>query len=192
MSAAFNPSDTFAVSDLSGALQGDVPAASGQMTGFAAGTRIATPMGYVAVERLRAGDRVLCPQGRHVSILGVRTTQFETVDADTAPVRFNTGTYGNMGPLRLARGHSLRIESRRAERSCGSAALLAPAQCFVDGVEVIVETGDAPVTYVDLLFEGNEIVLAENVACEAMTLHQAVAAGVDGFFDTEGHAALVA
>lgn len=192
MSAAFTPSNPFALSDTSNASHGAMLAQSGQMTGFAEGTRIATPMGYVAVERLRAGDRVLCPEGRHVPILGVRTTQIETMDADTAPIRFNTGTYGNMGPLRLARGHCLRIDSRRDAPACGSSAVLAPAQCFVDGRDVIVESGDAPVTYVDLLFEGNAVVLAENILCAAMTLDQAIAAGVDALFDTEGPAALVA
>lgn len=138
----------------------------GAMIGFVAGTRIATPMGYVAVERLSAGDLVLTADGRHARLSSVALHHVEEVTADTAPVRFAIGKMDNMRPLRLAQGHCIRVEGWRAELMFDAAAVLAPASAFVDGVDVVIEEASGSLTYVNLMFDEHEVVLAENVACE--------------------------
>ncbi|WP_439139468.1 Hint domain-containing protein [Roseicyclus sp.] len=138
----------------------------GAMIGFVAGTRIATPMGYVAVERLSAGDLVLTADGHHARLTSVALHHVEEVTPDTAPVRFAIGKMDNMRPLRMAQGHCIRVEGWRAELMFDAAAVLAPASAFVDGVDVVIEDAAGPLTYVNLMFDTQEVVLAENVACE--------------------------
>lgn len=75
------------------------------MIGFVAGTRIATPMGHVAVERLSSGDLVLTADGRHARLTSVALHHVEEVTRYTAPVRFAIGKMDNVRPLRMAQGH---------------------------------------------------------------------------------------
>lgn len=137
-----------------------------EMVGFVAGTRIATPMGYVAAERLSAGDLVLTVDGRHARIAWVGLTHVEAVSPETAPVRFAIGTLDNMRVLRVAQGHRLQIGGWRAELMFGVEAVLAPASAFVDGTDVVIEDACGPLTYVNLMFETHEVILAENIPCE--------------------------
>lgn len=136
-------------------------------TGFVAGTRIATPMGYVAVERLAPGDRVLSVDGRHIRLLWVGLTCREGCAA-TAPVRIATGMLDNMRPLRLGQGHRLRVSGRRAELMFGTGTALVTARSLVDGRDAVIEAQAGPVTYAHLMFDRPEIVLAENVGCETL------------------------
>jgi hypothetical protein len=140
----------------------------GEMIGFVAGTRIATPMGYVAAERLSAGDLVLSADGRHVRIASVEITHVETVTADTAPVCFAVGSMDNMRALRVGQGHRLRIAGWRAELMFEAEAVLAPATAFVNGETIVIEDQAGPLSYVNLMFDGHEVILAENVACETV------------------------
>ena len=165
MSAPILPS---AFSAACAASAGQSLAHSGAMIGFVAGTRIATPMGYVAVERLSSGDLVLTADGRHARLTSVALHHVEEVTRDTAPVRFAIGKMDNMRPLRMAQGHCIRVEGWRAELMFDAPAVLAPASAFVDGVDVVIEDDAGPLTYVNLMFDGHEVVLAENVACETL------------------------
>lgn len=140
----------------------------GEMIGFVAGTRIATPMGYVAAERLSAGDLVLSADGRHVRVASVEITHVAAVTADTAPVCFATGAMDNMRPLRVGQGHRLRIAGWRAELMFEAEAVLAPATAFVNGDTIVIDDRAGPVTYVNLMFDGHEVILAENIACETV------------------------
>mgnify|MGYP000341217018 CR=1 FL=1 len=142
---------------------------TGGWIGFVAGTRIATPMGYVAVERLSAGDLVLTADGRHARLLWAGATVTELTD-DTAPVRFEIGTMDNMRPLRLGQGHRIRVSGWRAELFSDADVSLAPAASFVNGCDITLEEGEGPVTFVQLMFDRDEVVLAENVPCETVLM----------------------
>ncbi|MBF9060353.1 hypothetical protein HKCCSP123_14305 [Rhodobacterales bacterium HKCCSP123] len=135
--------------------------------GFVAGVRVATLMGYVAVERLSAGDTVLTADGRHAQLTWVGTSSVD-VTAQSAPVRFEIGTMENMRPLRLGPGHRVRVSGWRAELLFEADAVLATAKSFVNGTDVTLEAPDGPVTFVHLMFDRHEIVLAENVPCETL------------------------
>jgi hypothetical protein len=144
-----------------------------ETTGFVAGTRVATPMGYVAVERLSPGDRVLTADGRHSALASVAMTCLP-VTAATAPVRFDTGVMDNMRPLRLGQGQRVRVSGWRAELIFDAPALLSGARAFVNGEDVVIEDAPGEITFVQLICERPEIVLAENIACETLsTLHEA-------------------
>jgi hypothetical protein len=105
--------------------------------GFVAGTRVATPMGYVSVERLSAGDLVLTADGRHARLEWVGMTRVEVTE-ETAPVRFDIGTMDNMRPLRLGQGHRVRVAGWRAELLFDADAVLATAKSFVNGTDVTI------------------------------------------------------
>ena len=135
--------------------------------GFIAGTRVATPMGYVAVERLSAGDKVLTADGRHARLTWVGMSRVDAKGAN-APVRFDVGVMDNMRPLRLGQGHRVRVAGWRAELLFDAEAVLATAKSFVNGDDVTIEETDGQVTYVHLMFDRHEVVLAENVACETL------------------------
>jgi hypothetical protein len=141
----------------------------GEWIGFVAGTRIATPMGYVAVDLLTAGDLVLTADGRHARISWVGTTVVETT-AKTAPVRFEIGTMDNMRPLRLGQGHRIRVSGWRAELLFEADAVLATARSFVNGSSVTLDDAGGQTTFVHLAFDRHEIVLAENVPCETLSV----------------------
>lgn len=144
-----------------------------ETTGFVAGTRVATPMGYVAVERLSAGDRVLTADGRHSPLAAVAMSCCPVTPA-TAPVRFETGVMDNMRPLRLGQGQRVRMSGWRAELIFDAPALLSGARAFVNGEDVVIEDEPGEITFVQLTCERPEIVLAENIACETLSPVQEV------------------
>ncbi|NKX44418.1 Hint domain-containing protein [Roseicyclus persicicus] len=135
--------------------------------GFVAGVRIATPMGYVAVERLAAGDAVLTADGRHARLAWVGSSCVAGRGAH-APVRFETGTLDNIRPLRLGQGHRLRVTGLRADLLFDASAVFGLARSFVNGEDVVVEPPAETVTYVHLMCARREVVLAENVPCETL------------------------
>lgn len=135
--------------------------------GFAAGTRIATPMGYVAAERLSAGDRLLTADGRHAGLCWVGFTRV-FASGPNAPVRFETGVMDNIRPLRIGQGHRVRVSGWRAELLFDADSVLATARSFVNEIDIIIDESIEEITYVHLMFERHEVVLAENVACETL------------------------
>lgn len=138
-------------------------------TGFVAGTRIATPMGYVAVERLAVGDPVLTSYGR-VACIDAVGVSLVTVTPETALVRIETGTLANISPLRLAQGHRISLSNWNGENLRGSDAVLTNALSLVNGQNVTLEVPTEPVEFVQLMFERPNIVLAENVPCETLCI----------------------
>lgn len=141
--------------------------AVGGIAGFVAGTRIATPMGYVAVERLEVGDAVLTAEGGYATILWAGAIRLPGQGA-FAPILFETGVMDNIRPLRVGPGHLVRLEGGQAELRFDTGALLAEARRFVDGHGIRIDESQATVTYIHLVLEHHEIILAENVACETL------------------------
>lgn len=141
--------------------------ATAEGIGLVAGTRVATPMGYVAVERLKAGDRVLTSDGRHAILIWTGLTRVPCEGA-LAPVRIDTGVMDNIRPLRLGQGHRLRLAGWQAELLFDAEAVLASARTFVNGLDITIDDSAETVTYIHLMFERHEIILAENVACETL------------------------
>ena len=134
--------------------------------GFVAGTRVATPMGYVAVERLKAGDRVLTADGRHASLIWVGLTRVPCSGA-FAPVRIDTGVMDNIRPLRLGQGHRLRVSGWQAELLFDAEAVLASAKTFVNGIDIVIDDSSEMVTYIHLMFDRHEVVLADGTWTES-------------------------
>lgn len=132
---------------------------------FTEGTMIAVPGGAVPVERLAVGDAVLTRDRGAQVLRWVGRTVRAAVGAD-APVEIRAGTFGDHGALRVSPCHRVLVEGARAELLFGEAEVLVKAKHIVDGRAVrVVEGGD--VTYLHLLFDRHEVVVANGLACES-------------------------
>jgi hypothetical protein len=133
---------------------------------FAAGTRILTARGEVAVETLSPGDLVATVSGagapmkpvvflgrRHVVLAG------NPHAAMLAPVRIRAGALGENTPHRdllVSPDHCLLLDGQ-----------LVPARLLVNGETITIERRLAEVTYFHIELEGHDAVLAEGAAAES-------------------------
>lgn len=142
---------------------------------FSAGTLIATPNGYVAIQALAKGDLVLTADHgpQPVRWIGSRTLTRTQLDANPKlrPIRIAAGALGSGLPARdllVSPQHRMLVRSAIAVRMFDTAEVLVPAQKLigVPGIE-IDETADS-VTYYHILFDRHEIVWAEDAPSESL------------------------
>jgi hypothetical protein len=138
---------------------------------FRHGTRIATPRGGRAVERLRIGDLVLTGSGRAVPIkwLGRRAYGAALVarQRQLRPVRFAAGALGHGRPTRplyLSPLHAVLLPGPHGP-------VLVPAAALVDGRRITRAPAEA-VAYVHIELDTHDTVLAEGVAAETFIDHE--------------------
>ena len=140
--------------------------ATGMFTGapcFAAGARIQTDSGAVAVEALRPGARVRC--SRSGAFAPVRWIGRRRVDVarhprpwDVAPVRIRAGAFAPGQPVRdllLSPDHALLV---------GDA--LVPVRYLLNG-GTIVQEFIASIVYFHVELEAHDVLLAEGLAAES-------------------------
>lgn len=132
---------------------------------FTRGTLIRTPAGDRRIETLAPGDAVVTLD-HGVQVL--RWIGSETVRATgrMAPVCFARGTVGNFADLLVSPWHRMLCEGGAARRLFREDEVLAPALALVDDFEVSVAYGGM-VTYVHLLFDRHEAVIANGAASES-------------------------
>lgn len=133
---------------------------------FGTGTRIATPGGEVAVERLQAGDAVLT-RDRRPQRLRLRAHRRVRATGNLAPVVFAPGAIGNRRRLVLSPQHRLLVSGAAAELFFGEAEVLVPAVALVNGADIVRQEGGT-IDYHHLVFDRHEIVYAEGVAAESL------------------------
>jgi hypothetical protein len=131
---------------------------------FAAGTRVLTSRGDVAVESLREGDRVVTALGAG-RLAPVRWVGRRTLSParhprpwDVSPIRIRAGAIGPGRPSRdllLSPDHSLFI---------GGA--LIRARDLLNGATVVQDTADS-VTYFHIELDRHDVLLAESVPAES-------------------------
>lgn len=149
---------------------------------YAAGTRIATARGEVAVETLRAGDRVrtLDHGLQALRWVGVRRlTRAELLcHPNLRPSRIRRGALGSGLPRRdliVSPQHRLLLRSRIVRRMFGVDEVLVPAKKLLalPGFEVAHDLDC--VDYVHFLCDRHEIVFANGAATESLLAgHQAL------------------
>ncbi|NUB44461.1 Hint domain-containing protein [Fertoebacter nigrum] len=135
------------------------------VTCFAAGTRIGTPQGEVAIEDLRAGDMVLTADGGPRVIRWAGARRVEARGA-LAPIRIAAGTLGNRRDLLVSPQHRLLLSGWRAELLFGADEVLVAACHLVDDRRIRPAPQDH-ITYHHLLFDRHEIIFAEGCAAES-------------------------
>jgi collagen type I alpha len=134
---------------------------------FAVGTRIATPSGEVAVDRLRVGHEVLGPWGERMAVrwLGHRRVDCarHPTPADVLPVRVRAHAFRPGVPARdvlLSPDHAVFLAP-----PCMRPVLI-PVRFLIDGESVIQERR-ARVTYWHVELERHAVLLAEGLPCES-------------------------
>ncbi len=133
---------------------------------FAAGTRILTARGEVAVEQLAVGDLVATVSGRDAPmkpVLFVGRRRFvlagNPARADLAPIRIRAGAVAENTPHRdllVSPDHCLFLAGR-----------LVPARLLVNGTTILPEARLAEVTYFHIEVEGHDVLLAEGAPAES-------------------------
>jgi hypothetical protein len=132
---------------------------------FAAGTRILTPDGEVAVEDIVPGQEVLTAREGSETVAEVIWVGHRTIDLarhampeKVRPVRILAGAFGPGLPerdLRVSPDHALYIDGHLIE-----------AKTLVNGVTVIVEKSTRYVTYHHIELARHDVVLAEGLPAE--------------------------
>jgi len=133
---------------------------------FAAGTRIMTAHGEVAVEALRAGDLVVTLGLRGPWLRPVRWVGRRAVDCarhprpqSVLPVVILPGALGPGVPhraLRVSPDHALYLDGR-----------LVPAGRLVDGQAILQPAGARRVVYHHVELDAHDVILAEGAAAES-------------------------
>jgi autotransporter passenger strand-loop-strand repeat protein len=143
-------------------------AASGAVIGtsdvpcFAAGTRLATARGEIAVEQLVVGDLVMTPDGgtRPITWIGSRRVDCRRHPAPGKvwPVLIAADAFGDGAPrrdLRLSPDHAVYAEG-----------VLIPVRCLINGTS-IRQRVTALVRYFHVELERHDLLLAEGLAVES-------------------------
>jgi hypothetical protein len=135
-----------------------------EMACYAAGTRIATPAGNVAVEQLKIGDRVRTLDGdQAVKWIGWRCYEGRSIQGNLAalPVCIRQNALGDAVPARdlyVSPGHAIAIDN-----------VLVHAVRLVNGVSVVQLREVESVTYYHVELQRHAIIFAEN--CPAESFH---------------------
>jgi Ca2+-binding RTX toxin-like protein len=138
-----------------------------QVVCFAEGTRIVSPNGEDAVEKLRAGDMVLAMRDgqagfealRWVGFMDVAVPRNAAMAAKTAPVLIKAGALAAGMPardLRVSPDHAMEVDGH-----------LIPAKHLVNGVSIIQETWCRKVRYFHLELEAHGLLLSEGTWSES-------------------------
>jgi len=136
------------------------------VTCFAEGTRILTPSGEVAVERLRAGDLVLAIESgakvpRPVRWIGRRRIDVRAHPQPdmVAPIRIARGACAENVPHRdllVSPDHALLLDG-----------VLVPARLLVNGATAVQDHSVSSIRYFHVELDRHSILLAEGVAAES-------------------------
>ncbi len=148
---------------------------------FAAGTRILTPDGEVAVERLAVGQRVITQAGEEAPIMWIGRRQLDlrrhVRPAAVQPVRVAADAFADGVPARdlvLSPDHALLLEGH-----------LVPAKALVNGMNV-TQLNRESVTYYHVELAAHDVIFAERLAVESY-----LETGNRGGFENGGTAMLL-
>jgi phospholipase/lecithinase/hemolysin len=139
---------------------------------FAAGTRLLTPAGEVAVEALREGEPVLSAFGGSVPVqwLGHRRIDCRRHPRpwDVWPVRVRAGAFGANLPHRdllLSPDHAVFVAAE-GDGEGAAPGVLMPIRYLINGATIVQEPADA-VTYWHVELPSHDVLLAEGLPAES-------------------------
>jgi hypothetical protein len=144
---------------------------------FVAGTRIATPDGDIAVEDLRAGQRVITHDGvvQPIKWIGSRTIDRTELDHNDKlfPIVITKDALGHGVPaadLRISRQHRILVTSRIAQRMFKQPSVLVAAHVLAQLSGVYTDTDAPSVTYYHVLLDNHAVLLANGAPAESLYL----------------------
>jgi len=162
---SFNAAARFRADDGTGAASAS---ADYRLSGFTAGTRLATELGWRAVEAITVGDKVVTFDNGLQTVTAVtRAIHFAAADdmpGFAVPIHVPIGAIGNDEPMVLLPEQIVMVESDAAEALTGDPFALLPAKVLEGfrGIDRI--RGLRPVESLTLHFENDEVVFADGGA----------------------------
>ncbi len=141
---------------------------------FAPGTAIATPRGEVAVESLKAGDRVVTRDNGIQTVRWVGRHDLPASELIAAPknrpVLIRAGSLGRNQPERdllVSGNHRMLMRPAAAQLLFSEPEVLVPAKHLVgrEGIERVCP--EAGVSYIHVLFDAHEVILANGAWSES-------------------------
>nr|WP_254439167.1 Hint domain-containing protein [Ruegeria arenilitoris] len=135
------------------------------VTCFTTGTLIETAKGPIAVQDLRAGDKIQTLDRGMQTLRWVGQRKVNATGA-FAPVLIKKGALGNDRDLIVSQQHRMLISDWRVELHTGHPEALAPARQLVNGHDIVMQSGGL-VTYYHLMFDQHELIWAEGCLSES-------------------------
>ncbi|PVA10009.1 hemolysin [Pelagivirga sediminicola] len=144
---------------------------------FTVGTMILTPDGLRAIENLTVGDLVVTRDNGPQPIRWIGTRKLDKIDLELRPnlypIRIKANALGDNIPnvdLVVSPQHRMLVRSVIAERMFGTPEVLVAAKQLLqlDGVDAEVNLTD--VTYVHILLDQHEVVMANGAPAETLYL----------------------
>ncbi|KIN70840.1 Hint 2 domain containing protein [Sulfitobacter noctilucae] len=151
--------------EMTGAYDGGL---SAQTHGLMAGTKLASNLGWRAIEALAVGDAVLTFDNGMQQIVEIRRQTFWLDAPDTNPANWPVivpvGALDNREPLTLLADQGVIVESDAAAETFGDPFAIVPAH-VLDGVRGIHRAAPAEkVELIAIYFENEEVIYAEGGA----------------------------
>lgn len=141
---------------------------------FSAGTQVRTPDGARHIETLRPGDLVQTRDNgvQAIQWVGSRRMTGARLFAmpDLRPIRFRAGALGIERPdqeLLVSPAHQMLITGAVARDLFNTDEVLIAARDLINGTTITVDLAVREVTYVHLMFDGHQIIWANNVETES-------------------------
>ncbi|MCV6595109.1 MAG: Hint domain-containing protein [Silicimonas sp.] len=132
---------------------------------FVQGTLIRTPAGERRIESLRPGDEVITRDNGPQKIRWIGNRQVRASGA-LAPVRVLRGVFGNHRDLWVSPQHRMLVTGAEARSLFGQDEVLVPAKSLVNDFTITTEFGGM-VTYLHMLFDRHEVVIANGAPSES-------------------------
>ncbi len=142
---------------------------------FVAGTLIETDSGFVAVEKLKAGDKVLTRDNGFKEIFWIGSVELSAThlrdNANHRPIRISAGALGPQTPssdLLVSPQHRVLVRSKIAQRMFGAIEVLVAAKqlLLIDGIDIADDLEE--VNYFHILFDQHEIVNSNGAPTESL------------------------
>ncbi|MCJ8139339.1 Hint domain-containing protein [Falsirhodobacter halotolerans] len=142
---------------------------------FVKGTHIETDKGKVPVEQLSVGDLVMTADHGLQPIRWIGSKKLDGIDLSEStnlyPIRIRRGALGDGLPtsdLLVSQQHRILVRSKIAMRLFGSSEALVAAKhlTLLEGIEIFDTTKE--VEYFHILFDGHQVIFAEDTATESL------------------------
>lgn len=151
-----------------------LPKLDARTTGIVAGTKVATSVGWVAVETIVVGSKVLTFDGGLQTVIAVTHHKLlaDTADMATWPLHVPSGALGNRDDMMILPHQTVLIESDIAEEMTGDPFALLPAAALEGCHEITSRRPEGWVDVIQIHFESDEIIYANIGAlflCRAQT-----------------------
>lgn len=145
---------------------------------FLRGTLIRVPGGEIPVEDLRPGMQVLTYDHGPQELLWIGSRSTDCT-ADSAPIRFATGSCGNDRPLFVSPQHRMLVSGQLAEMLFGEPEVLIKAKDMVNDCSIRPARELRSADYFHLLFGTHQILWANGALSESYQPGPETAAGFD-------------